>query len=117
MDINTLIIILSVTGALLIGIGVLLIVYSHSKKRENVKKVEHAPIVIDNNSWLASLGGKANIKEVSLKGSRLIVRLENKQLLDKNALHDLGASSIIESEDKITIVLRSDGEKVLNLLQ
>ena len=118
MDTRAIIIIVVVSSSVLVGI---LFVYLFFLKKRVFKKaldeLEKPVVKIDNNSWKESLGGEDNIKGVELKGSRLIVSLENNSKIDKDALHDLGATSIIISEQKVTLVIKEDAEKVLNLLK
>lgn len=51
------------------------------------------------------LGGKDNIIEENVKGSRLTLKLENKTLIDKEGLRKLGVMNIVEMNEKITLVL------------
>ena len=56
-------------------------------------------------------------KNLEAKGSRLILYLINNELVNKDELHNLGVSSIIKSQDKVTLVLKEKAENICNLLK
>lgn len=56
------------------------------------------------------LGGKDNVLSFTVHGSRLIVKLKNKNLLQREELKALGVKGFVEKEEDITIVL-SNGLK------
>ena len=109
-----LIIALVAGGVVLVVVGVLLIVFLRRRESKIEIKKEDA---IDNEEWVKALGGKENIKSIEAKGSRLVVQLNNNELLDKDLLHTLGVSSIIFAQDKITLVVKDKAENIRNLLQ
>ena len=117
LDQLTIILLSSIGGVIVLSFLIMLIVvYRHQYKAK--KNIIDQPVIIkDDSSWHKALGGKDNIKEIEFKGSRLIVRLNDNSLLEKEELHNLGASSVITSEDKITIVLKNNAEEVAKLLQ
>lgn len=108
---------ISIGGAfLVIAITGLILSYKYKAKRVNAKPKKNVDI-IENNSWINYLGGSANIVSVEAKGSRLIVKLANYDLVNNKGLHELGATSVIKSEDKITIVCPESAEKVAKLIK
>lgn len=54
------------------------------------------------------LGGKDNVLSFTVHGSRLIVKLKNKNLLQREELKALGVKGFVEKEDDITIVLSNE---------
>lgn len=76
--------------------------------------VNKKPKTAINNAIYDYLGGKDNIIEENLKGSRLTVKLENKTLLDKDGLRKLGIINILEMNEKITLVLSPKLKKLFD---
>lgn len=54
------------------------------------------------------LGGKDNVLNFTVHGSRLIVKLKNKNLLQREELKTLGVKGFVEKEEDITIVLSNE---------
>lgn len=54
------------------------------------------------------LGGKDNVLSFTVHGSRLIVKLKNKNLLQREELKALGVKGFVEKEEEITIVLSNE---------
>ena len=54
------------------------------------------------------LGGKDNVLSFTFHGSRLIVKLKNKNLLQREELKALGVKGFVEKEEDITIVLSNE---------
>ena len=91
--------------------------FSRLFRRKNKVESKKKVVVHDSNGWAEAFGGKENIKSVDAKGSRLVVNFVDKALIKKDALHDLGAKSIIVGENKVTVVLDIEAEKVAKLLK
>ena len=117
MDTKAIIIIAVVSASVVVGLIFVYFFFLRNKDHKAKVDEEKIAVKIDNNSWIESLGGRSNIKNVELKGSRLIVGLNDNTLINKDELHDLGASSIIVSEQKVTLVIKEEAEKVANLLK
>lgn len=88
--------------ALVLVLAIIVILLINRKKKEP-----------KNDSLISSLGGEENIDDLELKGSRLTVKLKNKDLLKKDDLHLLGVKSIIEMNDKIILVVEARTKKQL----
>lgn len=114
-DINWTLVLVVIVAAIFVTFIVLLTIQL-IKKHKN-KKVEDNKEPFDNNKWVNALGGKENIKNLEAKGSRLVVYLYNNELVNKEELHNLGVTSVISSQDKITLVLKEKAENISNLLQ
>lgn len=54
------------------------------------------------------LGGKDNVLNFTVHGSRVIVKLKNKNLLQREELKTLGVKGFVEKEEDITIVLSNE---------
>lgn len=54
------------------------------------------------------LGGKDNVLSFTVHGSRLIVKLKNKNLLQREELKALGVKGFVEKEEDIAIVLSNE---------
>lgn len=54
------------------------------------------------------LGGKDNVLSFTVHRSRLIVKLKNKNLLQREELKALGVKGFVEKEEDITIVLSNE---------
>ena len=85
--------------------------------RSRKDKIEIKSDAIDNNTWVNALGGSENILSLEAKGSRLIVKVNKNELINKDELHALGVTSVIASQDKVTLVLKEKAENIRNLLQ
>ena len=62
--------------------------------------------------YLSALGGEENVLSKELKGSRIVLRLVDYSKVDRQKLLEVGVDGFIEMEDKLTLVLKGDSEKV-----
>ena len=110
IDNQMLLIILFIVAGLVVIIGIVLLVYFlvHRKKGHKV--------IIDNNVWFLALGNKENIKEISGVGSRLTIKLVDKDKIDREKLKELGVSSILVMSNKVTLVVEGQAEKLSEVL-
>ena len=105
-----------VGGVTLFAILLILFLYLYLKKKKKDKNPQ-STVVVDNEKWVNALGGSNNILSIEAKGSRLVVGIADNGLVDKERLHELGVSSIIVSQDKVTLVTKEKAENIKNLLQ
>lgn len=111
IDINDPILItLFIVGVVVIVIGIFLLLYFliFRKKQSKVKT--------DNNAWLTALGNKENIVEVRGIGSRLTLKLIDKEKIDRERLKELGVTSVLVMSDKVTLVVEGQAEKIASIL-
>ncbi len=101
--------IICVAIALVIA-GVIALLIIRGKKKKKSKK---APSKNEPSEWFAALGGKENVLELNATGSRLSVKLINKDLMDRDLLTKLGVSNIVMMSDKITLVTNLDNEQIV----
>ena len=62
--------------------------------------------------WVDALGGADNIVEVSSAGSRLSIKIKDRDLLNRDALTNLGVTSIVLMSDKVTLVTNLYNQKI-----
>lgn len=62
--------------------------------------------------YLSALGGEENVLSKELKGSRIVLHLADYSKVDRQKLLEVGVDGFIEMEDKLTLVLKGDSEKV-----
>ena len=92
-------------GILLVSLIVILLI---KRKSKDVK--EEFP------ELLLALGGKENVNEVSFKGSRVSVLLEDKKVIDKEKIKEQGVETIVVSNKKVTMVVGKKSEEMFNYL-
>ena len=109
-------ILIVVGGIVLFAIMLILILFLVRRKRSK-QNTELYTTSIDNNKWVNALGGNENILSYDAKGSRLIVNISDNSKINKEELHELGVTSVIVSQDKVTLVLKEKAENIRNLLQ
>lgn len=87
---------------------VIIFLIKNKKKATGKKEISSA----SPDEWLNALGGKENILEVTASGSRLSVKINNTELIDRNALEKLGVTSVVMMSNKITLVTNLDNQKI-----
>ncbi len=93
----------------LVGIIAITVVLILVLGRRNKKAV---PQIAEKSKWVEALGGKENIVSSEAFGSRLVVVLTDKALMNKDALKELGVTNFIEMSNKITLLLEDKAELV-----
>lgn len=66
----------------------------------------------DYDEFVEALGKIENIEEVEAKNSRLNVVVNDKKDLDKEKLQDLGASAIIITSKKVTLIMGRKSKEI-----
>ena len=102
---NALWIALTIVGVIAICVVLILIL-----GRKNKKAPE--PVIAEKSKWVDALGGAENIISSEAYGSRLAVKLQDKSLINKEELKQLGVTNFIEMSDKITLLLEDKAELV-----
>lgn len=98
---------LAIALVVVIAIAIFLILFFGRK----VKK-SSAPAIAEKSKWVEALGGNENISSSEALGSRLVVVLKDKSLMNKEALKSLGVTNIIEMSEKVTLLLEDKAELV-----
>lgn len=97
---------LVLVGIISITVVVILLVNRNRKgKKPEVK-------IAEKSKWVEALGGSDNIVSSEAYGSRLVVVLNDKSKMDKEALKGLGVTNFIEMSGKITLLLEDKAELV-----
>lgn len=74
----------------------------------SITKTKKKDYKIEVNKLVDYLGGKNNIIDYEFNKSRFIVKLENVELANKDAIQKMGAQGIVEIDNQLKIVLGSD---------
>lgn len=80
-----------------------------SKKKSTAK-------IATKSEYLAALGGEDNILEKELKGSRIIVKLQDYSKVDQDKLKEAGVTGFIEMSDKLTLVIKDNADKAFEVI-
>ena len=94
----------------IVGVIVICVVLILVLGRKNKKAPE--PVIAEKSKWVDALGGAENIISSEAYGSRLAVKLQDKSLINKEELKQLGVTNFIEMSDKITLLLEDKAELV-----
>ena len=97
---------LGVVGLILVVALAILLPYFLKKGKGKKGKIA------SKGEYLSALGGEENVLTKELKGSRIVLRLADYSKVDKQKLLEAGVDGFIEMEDKLTLVLKGDSEKV-----
>jgi phosphotransferase system IIB component len=76
------------------------------------KKLKKNSDLVDVDDYILALGGKSNIVESSYNLSRLQVQLNDPNLIDPNRLKGLGASGVVKSGNKVSIIIGKASEDI-----
>lgn len=87
---------------------VIIFLIKNRKKAKLKKEISSA----SPDEWVDALGGSDNIVEVSSAGSRLSIKIKNRDLINRDALTNLGVTSIVLMSDKVTLVTNLDNQKI-----
>lgn len=90
---------------LVVALAILLPYFLKKGKRKKGK-------IASKGEYLSALGGEENVLSKELKGSRIVLRLADYSKVDRQKLLEVGVDGFIEMEDKLTLVLKGDSEKV-----
>ena len=99
------IVVIAVVATLLVVACALLLIFRSRKGNKGKAKVSDS-------EWIDALGGQDNILEASAIGSRLSVKLNDKETINRGKLKELGVSSILVMSNKVTLVIEKQAEKV-----
>lgn len=104
---------IAVAVVALIAITIILILYFNKKNKDKKGIIKDTTASSD---WLIALGGKENIIESTANGSRLSLKLNDQNKIDKEKLKELGVSNIVTMSNKVTLVLEDKAEIIKNKL-
>ena len=98
----------ALAAAAFITVVVLFIIAKVKDKNGQVVEVAKPALRERGKEILAALGGKENILEHSLNGSRLTLSLNDYNVVDEAKLNSLGVDSVIKMSNKIILVIKDD---------
>ena len=101
--------VLCLVVVILIVLTIVIIFLIRGRKNKGNKK----PPIAAPDEWVNALGGKENITDISATGSRLAVKLVDANLINREALTNLGVSSIVQMSGKLTLVTNLDNKKIV----
>ena len=85
-------------------------------KNKKPKEITRKDIPIDIEALVNALGDFNNIKESIANGSKITFFVENDDVIKVNTLKQLGASGIIQSTGKITVILGKFSEEICRII-
>lgn len=103
-----------VAVVVIIILTIVIIFLVKNRKPSKPKKIVS---VASADEWVEALGGNDNIVDVSSTGSRLSIKIKNRDLINRDALTKLGVTSIVLMSDKVTLVTNLDNQKIVEKLQ
>ncbi len=90
---------------LIIIVVMLIIAFSITKTKKKDYKIEV-------NKLVDYLGGKKNIIDYEFNKSRFMVKLENIDMVNKEAIQKMGAQGIVEIDNQLKIILGPDAKQL-----
>ena len=78
----------------------------------SITKTKKKDYKIEVNKLVDYLGGKNNIIDYVFYKSRFIVKLENVELVNKEAIQKMGAQGIVEIDNQLKIILGPDAKQI-----
>ena len=99
---------------IIIGIAILVVIVAiigliFINKRKNKSNQDYCEL-------LEAIGGKENISEVILNGSRVSVNFIDKSLINKENIKKNGVETIVMANKKLTLVIGKNSESVYKYL-
>lgn len=85
-------------------------------KNRRPKEVSMKDIPVDIDALLNALGGIDNIKESIANGSKITFFVNKDDVIKVNTLKQLGASGIIQSTGKITVIMGKFSEEICRVI-
>ena len=89
-------------------------IFAKGLKNKKPKEVTLKDIPIDLEALINAFGGIDNIRET--QGSKIRVFVENDDLVKVNVLKELGASGIIQSTGKVTVILGKFSSEISGII-
>ncbi|HHU59866.1 TPA: hypothetical protein GXZ34_02965 [bacterium] len=96
--------IITIVGIVIFIIAIITVVYFKRKDNEEYPGL------------LEALGGRDNLLQVELNGSRINLSLNNKKEMDREQVKQNGVSAIVMQSKKITLVVGHGSKKIFKYL-
>ena len=91
-------------------------IFAKGLKNKKPKEVTLKDIPIDLEALINAFGGIDNIRETEAQGSKIRGFVENDDLVKVNVLKELGASGIIQSTGKVTVILGKFSSEISGII-
>lgn len=91
-------------------------IFAKVLKNKKPKEVTLKDIPVDIEALVNALGGKENIKESIANGSKITFFVNKDDVIKVNTLKELGASGIIQSTGKITVIMGKFSEEISKIV-
>ena len=102
----------ALAGAALLTVIVLFIIAKVKDKKGYLPTEAKPELSERSKAILEALGGKENILEHSLNGSRLTLSLTDYNAVNEVKLNELGVDSVIKMSNKIILVIKDDISRI-----
>lgn len=104
---------IAVAGVIFLTVLILFIISIVKRKKNPELYIPSSEAKPHNNlEILNALGGASNILSHSLNGSRIVLILNNYDVIDEKKLNEAGIDSIIKMSTKITLVVKKNASKI-----
>lgn len=107
----TWIVVVAIVAILFITFGIV-IVSKHAKKNKSTNKDSAKSLNISDDEFFLLIGGKDNVINYKLVGSRLTLELKDYSLVNKEGLKKENFDGIIEMKNKIVLVKEDLSEEL-----
>ena len=102
-----------VAGIVFLVVVILFVIALIKRKKNPDSDVPITSTAFENSSKIIdALGGMDNIISHSLKCSRIVLILQNYDVVDERKLNENGVDSLIKMSNKITLVIKKDCSKI-----
>ncbi len=91
-------------------------VFAKVLKNKKPKEGNLKDIPVDIEEMVMALGGKSNIKESFANGSKITFFVEKDDLVNVKSLKELGASGLIQSTGKMTVIMGKYSEEISRII-
>ncbi len=104
---------LGIAGVVFLTVLVLFIIALIKRKKDPTSVLpKEIKLSANTSKILEGLGGRENIVAHSLNGSRIVLMLNNYNIVDEKMLNENGVDSLIKMSNKITLVIKRDASKI-----
>ena len=94
---------LAFAGLVLLSVALILLFNAKAKPKARV---------IEKSVYLEALGGEGNVLSHERKGSRIMLKMQDYEKLDREKLKEAGVDGFILMSDRLTLVIKGDAEAV-----
>lgn len=101
----------------IVVVVILWIIFSKVLSKKKLQDSTSTVLSFDIQVFINALGGINNIKQSEATLSKITVYLEDDTQVDATQLKELGASGIVQSKDKVSIILGKVSKEVNNQIQ